>query len=132
MVKSPARSLRAETGANQVVSDFVEILESVTALIEEFVLEAAELAETLHGRRFERDDDGAGDSEQWAAQAIEHRRRQYARGLCASRRAEAAGTRVPALGVAPPPLAKPATAKVPRISGTFLVMAETCSPIFRV
>ena len=37
------------------MSNFVEILKGVIALIEEFVLEAAELAETLDGGRFERE-----------------------------------------------------------------------------
>ena len=71
MVKSPAKSLRSIAGAGEVVGDFVEILKSVIALIEQFELESAELAEALHGGRFEGDDDGAGNSEEWAAQPIE-------------------------------------------------------------
>ena len=43
---------------------FVEILQGVTTLIQKFVLESAKLAETLHGGRFEGNDDRAGNSEQ--------------------------------------------------------------------
>ena len=53
------------------MGDFVEILKRVIALIEEFELEPAELSETLHGGRFEGDDDGAGNSEERAAQSID-------------------------------------------------------------
>src|SRR5271157_1181511 len=60
-----------EASAREVVGDFVEILKTVIALIQEFELEPAELAETLHGGRFEGDDNGTGNSEQWAAQSIE-------------------------------------------------------------
>src|SRR5208283_63847 len=60
-----------ETSASEVVGNFVEILKSVIALIQEFELESAELAETLHGGRFERDDDGSGNSEQGAAQPLD-------------------------------------------------------------
>src|ERR1019366_3473130 len=60
-----------EASASEVVGDFVEILKTVIALIEEFELESAELPETLHGGRFEGDDDGAGNSEEWAAQPID-------------------------------------------------------------
>jgi len=56
--------------AREVMRDFVEILQRVTALIEEFVLEPAKLSETLHRGRFEGDDDGAGNSEERAAQSI--------------------------------------------------------------
>src|SRR5271169_1928113 len=59
------------SGTNQVVSSFVDVLQGVIALIEQFVLEAAELAETLDGRRLEGDDDGAGDSEERAAEAVQ-------------------------------------------------------------
>ena len=38
---------------------------------------------------------------------------------------------MPALGALPPKL-KPATEKVPAISGKLLVMAVTCAPIFSV
>src|SRR5271157_1620214 len=57
--------------ASEVVSDFVEILKSVIALIQEFELESAKLAETLHGGGFEGDDDGAGNSEERTAQSID-------------------------------------------------------------
>src|ERR1035438_8392173 len=63
--------LAPEAGTSEVVGDFVEILKRVITLIQEFELEAAELAETLHGGRFEDDDNGAGNSEQGAAQSIE-------------------------------------------------------------
>ena len=53
------------------MGDFVEILKSVIALILDFELESAELAETLHGGRFEGDDDGAGNSEERTAQSID-------------------------------------------------------------
>src|SRR5271166_1992455 len=57
----------SETGAGQVVSYFVEILEGVIALIEKFILESTELAKTLHRGRFEADDNRARNSEQlWA------------------------------------------------------------------
>ncbi len=58
-------------GANEVMSGFVEVLQGVTALIEQFVLKSAKLAETLDGGRFEGNDDGAGDSEERAAKAIQ-------------------------------------------------------------
>src|SRR5271156_5834685 len=58
-------------GTNEVVGGFVEILEGMSSLIEEFVLEAAELAETLDGRRLEGDHDGAGDSEERAAETVQ-------------------------------------------------------------
>src|SRR5208282_198398 len=64
--------LAPEASAREIVGDFVEILKGVIALIQEFELEPAELAETLHGRRFEDDDNGAGNSEQGAAQSIEN------------------------------------------------------------
>ena len=55
-------------GANEVVCGFVEILEGMGSLIEEFVLEASELAEALDGRRLEGNDDGAGNSEERTAE----------------------------------------------------------------
>ena len=58
-------------GANQVVGRLVEILEGMRSLIEEFVLETAELAETLDGGRLEGNGDGAGDSEERAAETVD-------------------------------------------------------------
>ena len=52
------------------MGDFVEILKSVIPLILEFELESAELSQTLHGGRFEGDNNRAGNSEEWAAQPI--------------------------------------------------------------
>ena len=52
------------------MSGLVEILKGVITLILDLELESAELAETLHGGRFEGNDDGAGNSGQWTTQAI--------------------------------------------------------------
>ena len=116
-------------GANEVVGHLVEILEGMSSLIEEFVLEAAELAEALDGGRFEGNDDSTGDSEERTAEAVQDGGGAMFFALTFTVRLERQKHET-GVGSGPPKLNR-ATEKVPNFGISF-VMAETCRPMLRV